>query len=230
MRKFLKQLRKGLRTACVTAALATCWNVGQSAHAAYNSGDEVTVQFTGTISPTISDLSHVYLIYGTGSSSIYSDIRAISLGDFTITGSESFSVQGVAEYYDTTSWLIAGLYGNLSSGEYTEGVNGVTLTAPYHPIYSSRNSWDDFIYTSEAAMFAYLLDNDVTNIYGAGYKFNCWQRTGMEMDDSASLYNFSEITENGMVEIQSEIIPEPVTILLLGSGGIVVLCRRRKEE
>ncbi len=99
MRKFLKQLRKGLRAACVTAALATCWNVGQSvAHAGYDIGDPVTIQFSGSISPVENNLSHVFLIYCTGTSSWRSAMNLVEIGDFMAGQTGIFSVTGQAVY------------------------------------------------------------------------------------------------------------------------------------
>jgi len=129
MRRILKQLRKGLRAACVTAALATCWNVGQSAQAALEIGDPVSVQFSGTVSPTVSDLSHVYLIYGTGTST-YAEygLNALLLGDYSVGNLNTFSVQGDAVYSGHILWFVAGLYGDISSGHYSEGI--ISLRKP----------------------------------------------------------------------------------------------------
>jgi hypothetical protein len=232
MRKFLKQLRKGLRAACVTAALATCWNVGQSvAQAGYRNGDEVAVQFTGTISPTVSDLSHVYLIYGTGySGTVFSNFNVMGLGDFSGGNAGSFSVYGDAVYDEQILWFAAGLYGDLSSGQYTEGTNGVSLSASYYPGYSDFDSWDDFINVSEGIMFNYLLNNDISGLSTIKYNDVHGYLYFDSDSDQRNMYNFSEVYENGTVAINFEIVPEPLTILLLGSGGIIVLGRKRRKE
>jgi hypothetical protein len=239
MRKFLKQLRKGLRAACVTAALATCWNVGQSAQAAYNpdynDGDRVTIQISGTISPAINDLSHVFLIFCTGASSWQSEFQAIELGNFAAGQDGIYSVQANVLYYANSYWIVAGLYGDLSSGQYIEGVNGVTLNARYNSqdIYHDYDSWNDFVYRPELEMFGYLLDDDIQNLSVNVYSEYKYMNGGIDWLDftgSADLYDFSDPAHNGTVEINCIVIPEPMTILLLGSGGIVVLRRKRRKE
>jgi len=82
-------------------------------------------------------------------------------------------------------------------------------------------------------MFNYLLNNDVSNLsieqYDSdlyGYDYADFDSINVERD----LYSFSEISENGRVNISFEIVPEPMTVLLFGSGGLVVLRRRRKES
>lgn len=232
MRKFLKQLRKGLRTACVTAALATCWNVGQSvAHAGYSYGDDVTVQFSGTVSPTISDLSHVYLIYGSGSSGGYSAYNAVRLGDFLVSGPSSFSAYGDVVYDDYIIWFITGIYGETGDG-YTEGINGVALSASYNPSSSYWDSWDDFVHIPEETMFNYLLNDDIASLSTDQYSRMDYHVSFGNLPTliERELFNFSEISENGVVQVNFEIVPEPITVLLFGSGGVVVLRRKRRKE
>jgi len=232
MRKFLKQLRKGLRTACVTAALATCWNVGQSvAHAGYTSGEEVRLQFTGTVSPAENDLSHVFLIFCTGASSWQSDYQAVELGSFEVSHEGTFSFEADAIYQEYELYcVVAGLYGDLSSGQYVEGVNGVTLNARYNSQNPNYDSWNNFVFCSESQLFDYLLNGDMTNLANGIWSFYRFGSGAMEGTISGDLYDFSDPTLNGTYEINSEIIPEPITIMLLGSGGMFVLCRRRKNE
>jgi len=226
MRKFLKSLKKGLRTACVAAALATCWNVGQSAKAAYQNGDIVNVQFSGTISPTVNDLSHVFLIYCTGTSGSRSSMNVLKLGDFAAGETSTFSVTGEAVYDSVLYFLVAGVYGDITAGQYTEGTNGVTLNKNYSSI------WNNIIGTTEETMFEYLCNDNVSALTGlahSGY-YNYSYIMYLEGTRSINLYDFSDPTENGTGSITATIVPEPITILLFGSGGVWIIRRWRREN
>ena len=226
MRKFLKQLRKGLRAACVTAALATCWNVGQSvAHAGYDIGDPVTIQFSGSISPVENNLSHVFLIYCTGTSSWRSAMNLVEIGDFMAGQTGIFSVTGQAVYNYELYCLVAGVYGDISGGEYIEGVNGVTFSESGSWIWSS-------VGVTEETMFDYLVNDNEAALMGLAhdqyYSYEYfWQ---LEQTRTCDLYDFSGPVANGSAQITTTIVPEPITILLFGSGGAIVLCRKRKSE
>jgi len=229
MRKFMKQLRKGLRTACVTTALATCWQIGQPTDV---SAAIETVRFSGTISPTSHSLSHVFLIYGTGYSSLENDLRSVKLADIVVGGQDNvFSV--LAEIEDETSlwWYVAGLHGNVGGGQYIENTNGVALGIQA----TEGNSWEQSYSHSmdENTAFGHILNDNPELLPDFYWGWDGWDwnyGNGIEINESKNLYTFSSATEAGQIQIQSEIVPEPITILLFGSGGFVVLCRRRKEE
>lgn len=232
MRRILKQLRKGLRTACVTAALATCWNVGQPAQAAIV---EHAVNFSGTVSPTVDDLSHLYLIYGTGYSTIEHPLGAISLGDFLAGQTETFSVFANLWGYETPVkdglWLYtAGLYGDVSSGQYVEGVNGVVLGINA----SESDLWETYFPSlDEETAFSDLLNDNPSLLPSFGTSWNGWHsyyECDFEMADTNVLFDFSQASDNGLINIESEVVPEPITIFLFGSGGIFVLYSRRRKD
>lgn len=246
MRRILKQLRKGIRAACVTAAVATCWNVGEPvAHANPGWGDQVTIQVSGTVKPAEKDLSHVFLIFCTGASSWQSDYQAVHLGDFDAGQSGAFSIQANAKYDPVSYWIIAGLYGDISGGQYVEGTNGVTLNAMYDSGDVWSDDWADFfkrIYQpdigdavlsrSQSDMFTYLLNGDIAKLTEEvywDYKYMT-NSSDLEFTMTAALYNFSVPTQNGTVEITSTVIPEPTTVLLLGAGGVVALVLKRRRN
>ncbi len=229
MRKFLKQLRKGLQTACVTAALATCWQIGQPANA---SATIETVRFSGIISPTTHDLSHVYLIYGTGYSSIYGDLHSVKLADLMVGGQDnSFSV--LADVEDETSlWgYVAALHGNVSGGQYIENTNGVALGIAA----TEGNSWEQsYSYSmDESTAFGHLLNDNPELLPDFYWGWDGWDwnyGNGIEINESKNLYTFSSASHAGEIHIQSEIVPEPITLLLFGSGGLVILRRKKPKE
>ncbi len=235
MLKFLRKFRKKFRTACLTAALATCWQVGQAANAeiSYPSwGDEVAFKFTGTVSPSTNSLSHMFLIYGTGSSgTIDFPLGFIDLGSFEKEQVTSFSALGDAHYAEFVWWFTAGLYGDTSSGQYIPGTNGVTLGI----LASVGDSWDfrTPIVDAETTAFACLLNNTPENLTISDYWEQGWhidEPAYMVLNASSDLYDFSTAVKNGQMEFTLEIIPEPVSIVLFGTGGMIVVALRRRNQ
>jgi hypothetical protein len=230
MRGFLKRLRKGLKTACITAALTTCWQIGQVAKADItlpNPGDQVTIRFSGTVSPEVNDISHVYLIYGAGSSGSWSGFQAVSLGDFPVGHSSSFSVLGTVIYDNYWIWYAAGLYGDITSGEYIEGVNGVNLGIQA----AEGQPWDWVFRISEETAFASLLNDtpeDISSEYWPDHEHR-HEMTGLEFADSSVLFNFSNAVQNGQIEINVEVVPEPISFVLFGTGGMIAVALRRRR-
>jgi hypothetical protein len=232
MRKLLRKLRRGFKPACLTATLATCWQAGQVARADTsppNWGDPVTLSFTGTVSPATTSLSHVFLIYGTGYSSFDSALFSLELGDFTAGQSSPFSVQGSAVYEDSAFWIVAGLYGDLSGGQLMEGVNGVTLGV----LTTEGAPWSEFTYPyDEAAAFTGLLNDAPGNIFSYclhGDSRHNQYMSQLEFTGSSVLWNFSNASNNGQMEITSRIVPEPGSIVLFAIGGMIVAAWRRRS-
>lgn len=229
MHRFLKRLRKGLKTACLTAALTTCWSVGQTAKADMSWppgwGEEVTFKITGTVSPTTNSLSHMYLIYGTGTSGgIEFPLGFINLGSFETNQTTNFSVYENTPYGDFMWWYTAGLYGDTSSGEYIEGTNGVTLG-----IWAfGGESWDSQVPIPEETAFGYLL-NDTPENMSLSYAWHIDEPYYMSFDTSSGLFDFSQATANGQMEFTLEVVPEPVSIVLFGTGGMIVVALRRRK-
>jgi len=223
VRRILKQLRKGLRTACVTAALATCWNLGQTAQA------EI-VQFSGMVSPTENDISHLFLIYGTGYSTVADPLSAVSLGDFLAGQTTPFSVLTTAIDNETMWWYAAGLYGDISSGQYIEGTNGVTLGITA----SEDDLWGSYFYSvEEQEVFGHLLNDEPEQLPSFSDNWSGWDSdfgNGLEITDSRTIFDFSQASDNGLIYIESEVVPEPITIFLFASGGIFVLYSRRRKD
>ncbi len=228
MRKILRRLRKGIKTACLAAVLATCWQVGQPAEV---SAATVTVQFSGTVSPAVNDISHLFIIYGLGYSSIETPFGAIQLGDFSAgqtTAFTAFTTTNAQSYYNLY-WYAAGLYGDVSGEQYVEGINGVNLGITA----SEGDPWSSYFSSSEASIFTHLLDDNPDNIPWFTGGLDGWHfggvTGGLEITDSSVLFDFSTASNNGEISFESQIVPEPVTIVLLGAGGLFVLYRRRKE-
>ncbi len=227
MRRFLKKLRKGIKTACVTATLVTCWSVGQPAQV---SAAPVEIKFSGTVSPTVNDVSHLYLIYGSYMSGGVMDLGSTMLGDFSAGQTTAFSTTG--SYYDwprSIIWCAAGLYGDVSSGQYIEGVNGVTLGIRA----SEGNSWEYYHPPDEGTVFNYLLNGTIENVqpdwWGWWHGDDWWDSEELEVTETINLCDFSSASSNGSLQVEAVIVPEPITILVLGTGGIFVL-RRRQDK
>jgi hypothetical protein len=225
MRRFFKRLRRGLKTACLAAALTTCWGIGQTAQAELQYGDEITMHFTGTVSPDTNDLYQVYLLYGTGSSDVYYGYWALKLGDFTVGGDNSFSVYGTANYHDSLFWAVAGLYGDLGGGVYEEGTNGVTLgTQVWEGL-----PWDEY-WVPEADMFTYLLTDDEPQLCSNADNIGGLHWDSLETSSTYDLFDFSTASNNGQIYLESVIVPEPITVVMLGSGWLLVVASRRQKH
>ena len=227
MRRILRRLRKGIKTACLTALLATCWQAGQPAQV---SAATVTIQFSGTVSPAVNNISHLFLIYGIGYSSIDYALSAVKLGDFPAGETTPFTVFTTTNAYsiDNLWWYTAGLYGDISRGEYSEGINGVTLGIDA----LEGDPWSSYFSSSEAIIFNHLLNDNPGNLPSFGESWNGWYFSisdGLEITASSVLFDFSTASNNGQISFESQIVPEPVTIVLLGAGGPFVLYRRRNE-
>ncbi len=223
MRRFLKRLKKGIKSACLTAALVTCWQVGQPAPALA----VIDLKFSGEVSPTVNDVSHLWLIYGSNYTASLYDWQAVKLGDFTAGQTSSFTVFGEVENGFNFKWGVAGLYGDTSGGQYTEGVNGVTLGLPE---IDEGETWDSHVFTTIDTMFDYLLNDNGDDLAASHFMYPYYDNDFYSDGTISNLFDFSTATANGDMTLEYEIVPEPITIILLGAGGIVVLRRRRDKD
>jgi len=183
----------------------------------------------------------LFFIYGTGYSSVETEkFYAVKLGDFPAGQTSSFSVlvtgtQGEDIWWyegdNYFSWYIAGLYGDVSGGQYSEGINGVTLGTDN---ISEGDEWVWINPLDEQSVFIHLFNDEPENIppyssFGSIGKYECWN-CNLEISATTPLFNFSSASNNGEMHIETEVIPEPVTVLLVGAGGAYVLRRRRRED
>lgn len=226
-----KTLRRNLKPACLTATLVTCWQVGQVALAqptGPNLGDPITIQFDGTVSPSTASLSHMYLVYGTGSSGeMLFPLNVVSLGDFGAGQGTPFSVTGEAYYADFVWWYVAALYGDASSGQYLEGVNGVTLSiwAP------EGDSWDSLVSIPEATAFNYIWNGAPQNLppWNGIYDWNLREFGNDGNHALATLSDFSNAAPNGEIRFDFQMVPEPAGLLWLGTGAAALAALRRRN-
>ena len=229
MRNLSRTIRMTLKPACLTATLVTCWQVGQEAKADTSLpnyfGEQIAIQFQGTVSPSTQNLSHMFLIYGTGtSSSILFPLNNVSLGNFQAGQNTSFSVVGNGYDSGCIWWYVAGLYGDTSSGQYTEGVNGVTLG-----IWGAEGDpWDLRVPIPEATAFTYLLNDTPENLPPWQSWDQRWTLMGLEGSATIPLFNFSNASLNGELQVNIEIVPEPAGILWFGTGAMVLAASRRR--
>jgi len=233
MRKFLRRLKKGFKTACLTTALVTCWNIGHSTpvNAALNFGDPITMKFSGTVSPATNDISNLYLIlvYGSGSSSIGRHFSAVKLGDFTANQTTAFTVYDDTIYRYSLYWATAGLYGDTSGGQYNANINGVTIAKPG---IDPGESWDSHMFTNINTMFDYLLNDNEAQLaqYHCKYFYYDDDYDYTSSGETVPLYDFSTATANGEMFIQYEIVPEPTSLVLFAAGVYIFSRYRRRDE
>jgi len=106
---------------------------------------------------------------------------------------------------------------------------------------SEGNLWSSYFSLSQADIFNYLInDNSDILVSDSSYPnnflwdWNGWHwngyESGLEITDSSILFDFSQASDNGTIDLTTQNIPEPVTIILLGTGGVFVLWRKRGEE
>lgn len=238
MRRLIKKFRKSLKTMCLSAAMVTCWGIGQSTQASLippipiSNNDEVMVRFSGTVTPTTHNLTKLYLIYGTGLSSWIWGPWRLLLGNFPAGVTTPYSVTGPAGTSDDVYfWMVVGLYGDVSSGQYDMGnTNGVTVSLDSS---GEGKSWSYlFGLPDEETVFDNLINQDTETLLAWGNQVNKFQdaiSTDMVFTDSSVLYNFSLASPNGTIEIQSQIVPEPMSIVFIGIGGILVWRRSDNE-
>jgi hypothetical protein len=172
----------------------------------------------------------MFLIYGTGTSGgIDFPLNIVSLGNFEAGQDTSFSVTGDAHYADFIWWYTAGLYGDTSSGQYIEGTNGVTLG-----IWAwEGDSWDSRVPLAEATAFNYLLNDTPENLppwqsWEQGWHINEFGNNGNNA--SGSLFNFSNASQNGEIQVNIQVVPEPAGITLFGTGAMILAALRRRSE
>jgi hypothetical protein len=88
-------------------------------------------------------------------------------------------------------------------------------------------------------MFNNILSDDVdaltTYSHPYQYKGSCWQYEEFSypdknLTDSATLWDFSQAVNNGQIQLEAEIVPEPVTMVLFSGGWVFMVASRRKKQ
>lgn len=222
--KSFKRVRKQLKTACITAALVTSWQAGEQAKANYTYGDNVTLRFSGIVSPSNSNVQHLKLLYGTGYSSC-EQFRTIDLGDFGAGQPTTFSVTTQATMNTSLFWYVFGTYGDISSGQYISGLNGVTLVSQI----SETLPWSEISNTPETEAFGAILAGTYKNSFWE-HDMYCEFFTDLSFTTTGDIISYSQPVNNGQFTLTSQVIPEPFTILLLGTGGVFLLRRRDNKS
>ena len=231
MLKFLRKIRKGFRTACLTVALTTCWGIGQTAQAAW---DTVTFKLTGTVSPTQHNISNLYLLYGINYSFVH-EYTFVNLGNFTTGVTSDLSLYMTVPYdesmFDSPDknmyWEAVGLYGDIS-GDYNDQINGVTLGINA----AEGDPWSLYSGRDEGYVFDQLKNNseDYLSWTSGFYPWHPIDFQYQSFNLTINLFDFSNASPNGQIQLNAEVVPEPISIVLFGGGGMFVIAFRRRNK
>jgi hypothetical protein len=86
------------------------------------------------------------------------------------------------------------------------------------------------LYQDERTVFNELLNDDPFSISGIIYTRHGYDDCYLEVSATNDLFNFSQASNNGTIQIQSEIVPEPISIVLFGGGGLIIVAFRRQKK
>ncbi len=241
MRKFFKRLRKGLQVTCISVTMITCWSAGQSAQAAISpqkssASNQKMIHFSGLVAPTENDISHLYLLYGTaGSGSLDYGPYIVYLGETfaedEVTSYSAYTEEIPSNYHNySKAWMVVGLYGDISSDQYdglghTNGVT-VSLNSSY-----ADTSWSHiFGLPDEETIFDSILNGETESLLAWAASVGKWASMSVDVDYN-NMYDFSTAAYNGEIEIHADIVfvPEPLTVFLVGAGGVIAWRRKRGD-
>lgn len=234
-----KTTNQTVKTLCLGVALVTAWGVGQ-AEGATALGDEYT--FSGSIEPSVSDLSNLYILYGTGFSASLTFFDTISLGSVSAGNTLPFSEKAYVEYGNDNGLIVIGTYGDTSGG-FNDSVNGVTIAmdsfygqgVPPNYQLPAYDNWTDFFSTDESDVFGYLTSGDSegletfygNELYTSYDQLFVYSET--PVTENRILLNFSDVTDGGGATITT-VVPEPSTMMLTALGLLALFGRRARES
>lgn len=203
----------GLKAACAAAAMATCWAGPASA--------EVVVPNATLESDLSVALENVHLVYGLNFSYLAHG-SATALGDIGVgpTVTPVFLVDNItadnpwATFPESLSWSMLGTYGD----------DGVAISA--WPLWADNNlgeAWADLDFgsTTESDLYDALVSSDMSTIMD--FVSDYYHIMLVPYGDQATVANFSNLSING----SAILVPEPLSLGLIGVGALVLLGRRR---
>ena len=231
--------KRSVKTLCLGVALVTAWGVGET-KGLFVVGDEYV--FSGSIAPAASDLSNIYLLYGTGFSASLTFFDTIPLGAVSAGNTLPFSETAFVESGNDNGLIVIGTYGDTTGG-FNDGVNGVSMTMDtlygegVPPLYQqpSYDHWDDYFSTAESVVFGYLTTGDTAGletfygneIYTQYDQLFVYSETPVTKD--RILLNFSDVADGGSASITT-VVPEPSTMTLTALGLLAVFGRRKRRS
>ncbi len=204
----------GLKAACAAATLATCWAGSASAF--------IIIAPDATLNTNLSvALNNVHMVYGLNFSSLaYADVTNLGSIPTGPTQTAVFLDDNVsadppaASFPDSLYWAILGTFG-------TDQV-AVSMS----PSFASGNvgqSWEDTFFDSEIDIYNALVGGDTTTL--ENFVSNNVFILLVPFGNDATVGNFSNMTINGPATL---LVPEPVSLGLVGVGAMVLLGRRRR--
>lgn len=207
------------KAACAAAAVATCWAVGQEAHA-LDTPISLTSPATVSITPT-DPLSNLYLVYGIGLSG--TSTYSLKLADTVAGGTTTtYNVTLDIPAFDRDSSEFVYTLLGVTNASTTPGVSILLTNDNANSAITDGSEYTDLFFEPKADLIT-ALQTDDTPALEQFLEFELFSIGFLQSGDSGTLVNFSTATNGG----SASLVPEPGSLALLGLGGLLIARRRR---
>lgn len=203
---------------------------GMFAAAAHGASSPLWVRMTGDASPSVTSLSHVYVMawfQESGEGMKHEAYGAWSVGsasrewsnplDLTTSIAQDISVGVFDDPIGAAKFSVIGVYED-------GGVSISLLDSAFIPGFSS---WDNLFATSESTVQGWLESGNTDALTGWFYSEMIQSGYAPNMGVRASQVDFSIADVNGSSFVEWAMVPSPGAAGLLAIGGVLVARRRR---
>jgi len=216
---------KTLKAACVAVSLATAWGSQVDADLTLPA-EEIQL----TITPS-NNLSHVYFLYGAGTTSLYPVVTVQPLPNLVAgeTTTEDILVPAISPVSPIarSSFYVMGLYDETNK-LVTIGLNSTVANAAI----GNTDFNTEFSPFTEAAFATALLSNDTATLvsFAETPQFQGQDNQGyITVGDSGQLVNYSSASAGGSISSQV-VVPEPFSVFLAGTGVLSLVASHQKQK